>query len=351
MDYLNETDEATIDEKNFERLVRIIIPTIFGFITVVGFVGNLLVILVVVSNQQMRSTTNILIVSLAVADFLFIVFCVPFTATSYVMPVWPFGNIWCKFSQYMMYVCAYTSVYTLVLMSLDRYLAVVHAIRSMTLRTEKNTYILVFIVWAIVLVTNIPLLFEFRVRSYPYYNQNRSACVNFRHMNDSTGQSAKLFHGFFFGFGYLIPLVIVCVLYGFMLKRLLYGVVPGGNQSAESMRAKKRVTRMVVIVVAIFAFCWLPIQIIFFVHYYGVHSENALFVGVQMASNCLAYMNSCMNPILYAFLSENFRKSFRKLLCCFSAPSLSKNDYDRTNYKGLECAESRTTALQSYNNV
>lgn len=351
MDYLNGTDGPTSEEMNFERLVRVIIPTIFGFIGVIGFVGNLLVILVVVSNQQMRSTTNILIVSLAVADFLFIVFCVPFTATSYAMPVWPFGTIWCKFSEYMMYVCAYTSVYTLVLMSLDRYLAVVHAIRSMTLRTEKNTYILVFIVWAIVLVTNIPLLFEVQVNSYQHYNQNRSACLNVRHLNDTTQQSAKLFYGFFFGFGFLIPLVIVCVLYGFMLKRLLYGVVPGGNQSAESMRAKKRVTRMVIIVVAIFAVCWLPIQIVFLVHVFGQHTDSAVFAVVQMASNCLAYMNSCMNPILYAFLSENFRKSFRKLLCCFPAPSLSKNDYDRTNYKGLECAESRTTALQGYNNV
>ena len=83
-------------------------------------------------NQQMRSTTNLLIINLAIADLLFIVFCVPFTATDYVLPFWPFGEIWCKIVQYLIVVTAYASVYTLVLMSLDRFLAVVHPITSMS---------------------------------------------------------------------------------------------------------------------------------------------------------------------------------------------------------------------------
>ena len=84
------------------------------------------------ANQQMRSTTNLLIINLAVADLLFIVFCVPFTGTDYVLPFWPFGDVWCKIVQYLIVVTAYASVYTLVLMSLDRFLSVVHPITSMS---------------------------------------------------------------------------------------------------------------------------------------------------------------------------------------------------------------------------
>lgn len=51
---------------------------------------------VVAANQQMRSTTNLLIINLAAADILFVIFCVPFTATDYVLPEWPFGDLWCK---------------------------------------------------------------------------------------------------------------------------------------------------------------------------------------------------------------------------------------------------------------
>jgi allatostatin receptor len=96
------------------------------------------VVLVVAANQQMRSTTNLLIINLAVADLLFIVFCVPFTATDYMLPFWPFGDIWCKIVQYLIVVTAYASVYTLVLMSLDRFLAVVHPITSMSVSTSSS---------------------------------------------------------------------------------------------------------------------------------------------------------------------------------------------------------------------
>lgn len=116
---------------------------------------------VVAANQQMRSTTNLLIINLAAADILFVIFCVPFTATDYIFPEWPFGDYWCKYVsayfcsfcpsslfsifyfflmqvQYMIVVTCHASVYTLVLMSFDRFLAVVHPVTSMSLRTERN---------------------------------------------------------------------------------------------------------------------------------------------------------------------------------------------------------------------
>lgn len=52
---------------------------------------------VVTANKQMRSTTNLLIINLAAADILFVIFCVPFTATDYIFTEWPFGDLWCKF--------------------------------------------------------------------------------------------------------------------------------------------------------------------------------------------------------------------------------------------------------------
>jgi hypothetical protein len=84
---------------NMTRNIEIIVPIIFGLIVFVGFIGNALVVVVVAANQQMRNTTNLLIINLALADLLFIVFCVPFTATDYAQPFWPFGDVWCKIVQ------------------------------------------------------------------------------------------------------------------------------------------------------------------------------------------------------------------------------------------------------------
>jgi allatostatin receptor len=327
-----------------ERLVRIVVPTIFGVIVALGLLGNLLVILVVLSDKHMRSTTNILILMLALADLLFIVLCVPFTAASYALPVWPFGTVWCKIVQYLIYVTAYFSVYTLVLMSLDRYLAVVHAVRSISIRTEFNTWMAVLVTWTLILAVHVPLLFQYGIYYYDHQGEQRSICTNLQEFEDP--HNGKVFFSCFLAFGYVLPLGIVSCLYGLMLKRLLYGVVPGGNQSQESIRAKKRVTRMVIIVVIIFAVCWLPIQIILTLQKFNVYPlQQVHFIGLQMASNCLAYMNSCVNPFLYAFLSENFRRSFRKFLCCGPPPNARGRtlDYERTNIRYNNDKDTKTT--------
>ncbi|XP_069123050.1 allatostatin-A receptor-like [Argopecten irradians] len=338
--------ELSSEEESFLNLIRIVVSIVFSLIVIIGFVGNLLVIIVVVSNKKMQNTTNILIVSLAVADLSFIIFCVPFTATTYTMSRWPFGDVWCRIVQYLTYVCAYASVYTLVLMSLDRYLAVVHPITSMRIRNSRNTYIMVYLTWIIMLGGNIPVIFEFSLKEFQDI-RNRSGCVDIDFFNNAYPASQP-FYGCFFAFGYVIPLTLTCILYGFMIKRLLYGVVPGGSQRPDSMRTKKRVTRMVVIVVVIFAICWLPIQIVFVLISFGhVGMHSRFFVGSLIASNCLAYMNSCVNPVLYAFLSENFRRSFRRLLCCASDP-LSKFEYEKTNVRGIE-KESKETLLTNTN--
>lgn len=110
----NELEEF-IDENHFmmlQKVVSIVVPILFAIIVIVGLVGNSLVVIVVKFNPQMYSTTNLLIINLAIADLLFIIFCVPFTAWDYAFVYWPFGSVWCKVVQYLIVVCAYASIYT-----------------------------------------------------------------------------------------------------------------------------------------------------------------------------------------------------------------------------------------------
>ncbi|CAN8030519.1 hypothetical protein HPB47_005012 [Ixodes persulcatus] len=295
-----------------EEVLAIVVPILFGAIAVVGFFGNALVVLVVLCNPQMRSTTNILIINLAMADLLFIVFCVPFTGWDYTLNYWPFGDIWCRIVQYLVIVCAYASIYTLVLMSFDRFLAVVHPITSMSIRTERNAYIAIFLTWVVILLACVPALFS---HGMVFLDDNYSSCTFLAEM----GYSLAAFQICFFMFSFVVPLALIFVLYVLMLKRLWFGVTPGGRVSAESVRSKKRVTRLVVVVVVVFAVCWCPVQIVLVlksVELYGL-PMNPPRIVIQIASQILAYTNSCVNPFLYAFLSENFRKSFRKIIFCY----------------------------------
>lgn len=133
---------------------------------------------------------------------------------------------------------------------------------------------------------------------------------------------SRVYYGCFFVFAYVLPLSLITVLYGLMIRRLLYGVTSGGRRpgaqtASETTRTKRRVTRLVVVVVLVFAACWLPLQTVFVVQYVAGYSDHGTqFVVIKIIANCLAYTNSCVNPLLYAFLSDAFRKSFCKVLCC-----------------------------------
>ncbi|ALC49137.1 maker320 [Drosophila busckii] len=109
-----------------------------------------------------------------------------------------------------------------------------------------------------------------------------------------------------------------------MLARL-WKSAPGCKPSAESRKGKRRVTRMVVVVVLAFAICWLPIHVILVMKALDMYGGSHLSVIIQIISHVLAYTNSCINPILYAFLSDNFRKAFRKVVWCGSPPPIVTN--------------------------
>ncbi|XP_012269033.1 allatostatin-A receptor-like isoform X2 [Athalia rosae] len=298
------------DHQLLQSIVSIAVPLLFGLIGIVGLVGNFLVVIVVAANPGMRSTTNLLIINLAIADLLFVIFCVPFTATDYVLPFWPFGNLWCKVVQYLIIVTACASVYTLVLMSLDRYLAVVHPIASMSVRTEAHAFFAICIAWAVILITSIPVLIMHGEDPYNSTTEQLTACRFLPQFN------WPLFQVTFFLTSYIIPLTLICGLYVCMLLRLWRGA----HVSAESRRGKRRVTRLVLVVVGVFAICWCPIQLILVIKSLDLYPMSAAAVMVQIVSHVLAYMNSCVNPILYAFLSDNFRKAFRKVIYCRPRP-------------------------------
>jgi len=136
---------------------------------------------------------------------------------------------------------------------------------------------------------------------------------------ESSLRYGRLFYGCFFVFAYVLPLSVISVLYGLMLRRLMNG---GVSSSAATARAggggtKRRVTRLVIVVVSTFAVCWLPLQVVLVIQYVvGLSNHGIAFVVIKIIANCLAYTNSCVNPLLYAFLSDAFRQGFRRALCC-----------------------------------
>lgn len=298
----------------FEKMISLIVPIIFACVVVIGFIGNGLVAIVIVFNKRMRSATNILILNLAIADLFFIMFCVPTTAWSYATEIWVFGEAWCKINQYLIYVCAYASIYTLTIMTLERYLGIIYPIASLRIRTSKNASMIVSIVWLFVLVLCIPVIYLYGlVRLSDKYEEEQIICSFLSIYNEPTFQTV------FFLTSFAVPLVVIFVVYLLILKNFwLSGTTFHDHSNSTRNRNRNRTTKMVLIVVFVFAICWCPLQVILLLRSLDLYHLNEVTLILQITGHVLAYTNSCINPILYAFISRNFRSSFRKVLTQFA---------------------------------
>jgi hypothetical protein len=145
---LNSQEKSSFDDEVSDHFLYLIIP-LYSLVFVIGTIGNILVILTVVTVKQMRNTTNALILHLAIANLSFVLMCIPHTIYIYVVHSYYFPRLLCKLANTLMYLSAYVSIYILVLMSIDRFLGVVFAVKSTKYRTERNAHLAVIVIWLV----------------------------------------------------------------------------------------------------------------------------------------------------------------------------------------------------------
>ncbi|RXN02152.1 Galanin receptor type 2 [Acipenser ruthenus] len=285
----------------------VIIPLVFSLIFLVGTIGNSLVLAVLFRSGQMNNnTTNLFILNLGVADLCFIIFCVPFQATIYTMDEWVFGPFVCKAVHFFIYLTMYASIFTLATVSLDRYLAIRYPLRSRELRTPKNALTSICFIWGLSIIFSGPYL--------TYYKQidmnGTIACIPVWRV-----PRRKIMDICTFVFGYLIPVLILSLTYARTIRYLWTAVDPLEDMS-ESKRAKRKVTKMIIIVTVLFCLCWLPHHLVILCLWYGYFPLNQATYAFRILSHLVSYANSCLNPIVYALVSKHFRKGFKKVFSC-----------------------------------
>jgi hypothetical protein len=82
------------------------------------------------------------------------------------------------------------------------------------------------------------------------------------------------------------------------------------RRSTNGHRRNSRVTRVLIVVVAVFAVCWLPLHIHLIVTFIGLKPTDRWYEIYRVLAQCLAYSNSCMNPVIYSYVSTDFKRKF-----------------------------------------
>ncbi|NXN36880.1 GALR2 protein, partial [Rhinoptilus africanus] len=308
------------------RAAGIIVPVIFSLIFLLGTVGNGLVLAVLLRNRQIKyNTTNLFILNLAMADLCFIVCCVPFQATIYTLDGWLFGAFACKAVHFLIYLTMYASSFTLAAVSIDRqvYLAIRYPLKSRDLRTSRNAGVAIVAIWSLSLLFAGPYLSYYQIVHY----HRVPICVPIWE-----DQRRKILDILTFVFGYLLPVIVVSLAYARTIKFLWTSIDPI-ERISESRKAKCKVTKMIVAVAILFCLCWLPHHLVILCFWFGHFPFNRATYACRLASHCLSYANSCLNPIVYALISKHFRKRFKQVFTCLFFQNKTRKKKKRVGKK------------------
>ena len=284
---------------------------LYGIVFLVGLGGNSLVIYVVLRFSKMQTVTNMYIFNLAVADEMFLT-GLPFLITTMTFGYWPFGRLMCKVYMTTTSINQFTSSLLLTVMSADRYVAVCHPISSPRYRTPFIAKFICLTAWTVSALLMVPIYIYASI--LPNDTDTVSCNIYWPESEFMNGQKAFTLYSFTLGFA--IPLVLILLFYFLVICKLR--TVGPKNRSKEKKRSHRKVTYLVLTVITVYVICWLPYWItqVYITLLPPRQGQGHLGLTIILLAGSLSYANSAMNPILYAFLSDNFKKSFAKAFTC-----------------------------------
>ncbi|XP_043433732.1 C-X-C chemokine receptor type 2-like [Prionailurus bengalensis] len=327
------TEEYSPCRIEIETLNKYAVLVIYALVFMLSLLGNSLVILVVLYSQVSRSVTDVYLLNLAIADLLFAL-TLPIWAASKAKG-WIFGTLLCKVVSFLKEVNFYSGILLLACISVDRYLAIVHATRTLTRKRHWVKFICLGI-WALSLLLALPI-FIFREAIKPPY----SSPVCYEDMGANTAKWRMVLRVLPQIFGFLLPLMVMLFCYGLTLRTLF----------EAHMGQKHRAMRVIFAVVLIFLLCWLPYNLVLIadtlmrLRAIKETCERRNDIGRALdATEILGFFHSCLNPIIYAFIGQKFRHGLIKIMAIhglISKEHLSKDS--RPSFVGSSSGNTSTT--------
>lgn len=320
--HTDATDENKMDIPTTEVDIELIITGIvYGLTFLVGIIGNVLIVYSVAKFRQMKSLSNVFLASLATADLVLIIFCIPVKFAQLFSYTWTFGSFLCKSVHYIQSLSAICSVYTLTAMSIERYYAIMYPVECRYICTMSQTKRIITLTWLASLVLAMPVLWVQILMEVGDNDHKGYWCVR----DWSNTLAWQIYEIYMIIIILLIPLVIMSYSYAHICNKL-WSVMHNRTQNFPlsqqtvyidaSANKMSQVIKMLIVVILIFVLCWTPILVMNVFRAFSIipslnygHTK-----AIRTSFHLLSYANSCVNPIIYGFMSRNFRASFKATL-------------------------------------
>ncbi|XP_035170017.1 C5a anaphylatoxin chemotactic receptor 1-like [Oxyura jamaicensis] len=320
----NYSNYSGLEDYNFEEFGDYEVPAshravlaLYAIIFLLGVLGNAAVIWV--SGFELRRTVNgVWFLNLAVADLLCCL-ALPFLALPLAQDHhWPLGAFACKLLPSLTILNMFASVLLLMAISADRCALVTRPVWCQNHRTLTVARGACAAAWVLAALLTLPSFIFRTVRRDPF-SEKETCVLAYLVVGRHQRLTELLITASRFVFGFLVPFVVITSCYGLLLARV---------HSKRFTRSKKA-TRLILVVIVSFFACWLPFHVVGLI-LASTHSHSALFksaVAVDPLATGVAYINSCINPIIYVVMGQDFKgkcqRSWRAVLRSVMSEDLS----------------------------
>lgn len=266
------------------------------FLFPIGFVGNILILVVNISFREKMTIPDLYFINLAAADLILVADSLieVFNLDEKYYDI----SIICTFMSLFLQINMYSSIFFLTWMSFDRYLALAKVMRSNLFRTMEHARVSCCLIWlASITATLVP---------FTAVHLQHAGEVHFCFADVKEIQWLEITLGF------IIPFAIIGLCYSLIVRVLVRA------HKHRSLRIRRqKALRMIFAVVLVFFFCWLPENVFISVQLLQKQSSPSSqsfrhdYPLTGHIVNLAAFSNSCLNPLLYSFLGETFRHKLR----------------------------------------
>ena len=317
--------EDKIECDGVDRETREIGATaVCAVIFITSTLGNALVIMVVYRERRMRTIVNLLIVNVAVSDFLCTLFVIPrvITQTFTDQLAWliggSLGDALCKVVYFFQDITVAVSLLSLLIIASERYYAITRPVIQNTFQ-KTRCILLITITWMVACVIHAVDLYTFKLEEGAF-------CVHtWEPLFEDRFEASKiqfLVHTIIFVF---IPFFVITALYVTIIIRIRRMTLPEeASRRSLCLSRNRKVLRMLIAVVVAFGVCWFPFLIYHYVATFTWFNKNLEPpCSVKFFGECslyLTYINSSINPAIYVMFSKNYRSGLNNIVWSFFTP-------------------------------
>ncbi|XP_074138416.1 proteinase-activated receptor 2 [Sminthopsis crassicaudata] len=305
-------------------LTTVFLPIVYTIVFIIGLPSNGMALWVFLFRTQKKHPAVIYMANLALADLLSVIWFPLKIAYHLNGNNWIYGEPLCKVLIGFFYGNMYCSILFMTCLSVQRYWVIMNPI----VRSRKLSNIAIGVsigIWLLILLVTIPLYVVKQTVYIP--DLNITTCHDVLPANVLAGDMFNYFLSLAIGV-FLFPACLTASVYILMIRTL--------NSSAmdDSGRKRRRAIKLIITVLAMYLICFTPSNTLLVVHYFLIRTRSqSQIYALYMVALCLSTLNSCIDPFVYYFVSQDFRDHVKNTLLCRSVRTVNRMQVSLTSKK------------------